>query len=271
MTQSTLKFLALSLLFNLLQTVAMAADLQRGLEAYQRQDHAAALAQLVPLARQGNPEAQFYLGVMYDDGDGLTQDYGQAFSWFRKAAEQGHAQAQRQLGKLYFHGLGVEKNLVRAYAWFNLAMAQGDNRFGLGRNSLKMVQAEMSTAELKEAQNLSRLFRERYGKPTTTLAASTPPPAPTPVSISPPPRASSGGFRIQLASLSSQAQAGAETQRLQRRHAALLGNLEFSIQSARLDRGTFHRIQVGPLSHAQANSLCETLKRQNQPCLVIGR
>jgi len=251
--------------------VAMAADLQRGLEAYQQGDYAAALADLEPLARQGDPEAQFALGMMSDNGEGVIQDYGRAFRWFRKAAEQGHAQAQRQLGRLYFHGLGVEKNLVQAYVWFNLATAQGDDRSGLGRSSLRMTAREMSTAELRTAQDLSRAFQQKYLAPSTTRTTSTPPPAPRPARIVRPALASGADFRIQLASVSSQSQAGSEKQRLQQRHPALLGHLEFTIQSARLTRGTFHRIQAGPMSHAQASFLCEALKQQNQPCLVIHR
>ena len=272
MTSSTLKFLAVTLLLNLLPTVAMAADLQRGLEAYQQGDYAAALADLELLARQGDPRAQFALGMMSDNGEGVIQDHGQAFRWFRKAAEQGHAQAQRQLGRLYFHGLGVEKNLGQAYSWFNLAAAQGDDRSGLGRSSLRMTAREMSTAELKAAQDLSQAYQQRYPPaPSATVTASKPPPTTTPDRSVQPAHSSGRDFRIQLASVRSASQAGSERQRIQRRHPALLGNLEFTIQSARLTQGTFHRIQAGPMSHAQASFLCEALKRQNQPCLVIRR
>ncbi len=46
------------------------------------------------LAKQGHAEAQFFLGVMYRHGRGVSQDYAEAVKWFRKAAEQGHALAK---------------------------------------------------------------------------------------------------------------------------------------------------------------------------------
>ncbi len=50
------------------------------------------------LAAQGDAHAQFNLGVMYDKGRGVSQDYAEAVKWYRKAAEQGHASAQHNLG-----------------------------------------------------------------------------------------------------------------------------------------------------------------------------
>jgi len=269
MTSSTLKFLAVALLLHLLPTGAMAADLQQGLAAYQQGRYTAALALLGPLAEQGDPQAQFTLGLMSDNGEGLIQDHGQAFRWFRRAAEQGHGRAQRQLGRLYFHGLGVARDPVQAYAWFNLAAAQSDDPSGVGRHSLRLAAAEMSATQLAAAQRLSRTYQQRYAKPTAPVTVSTPPPAAPPTRTAPPAPASGDDVRIQLASMSSASKAGAEGQRIQQRHPALLGNLQFTIQTARLSRGTVHRIQAGPMSQAQASFLCEALQRQNQPCLVI--
>jgi hypothetical protein len=46
-------------------------------------------------AAQGYAEAQYNMGVMYRDGEGVSQDYAEAAKWFRKAAEQGDANAER--------------------------------------------------------------------------------------------------------------------------------------------------------------------------------
>lgn len=45
-------------------------------------------------AKQGDAEAQLNLGVMYEKGLGLTQDYIKAFEWISKAANQGDAKSQ---------------------------------------------------------------------------------------------------------------------------------------------------------------------------------
>jgi TPR repeat protein len=44
-------------------------------------------------ADQGNADAQFYLGLLYDNGKGVPQDYAEAVKWLRKAADQGLADA----------------------------------------------------------------------------------------------------------------------------------------------------------------------------------
>jgi len=49
-------------------------------------------------AEQGDASAQFLLGGMYDNGQGVTQDYKQAVKWCRKAAEQGVALALSSCG-----------------------------------------------------------------------------------------------------------------------------------------------------------------------------
>lgn len=59
------------------------------------------------LADMGNDEAQFGLGVMYENGDGVPQDYRQAAVWYRKSAEQGLPLC----APLFSPGLTLQKNL----------------------------------------------------------------------------------------------------------------------------------------------------------------
>ena len=69
-------------------------------------------------AEQGDAGAQFNLGIIYDNGKGVKQDFGEAVAWYRKAAEQGHAGAQFNLGFMYDNGRGVEENHSEAVAWY---------------------------------------------------------------------------------------------------------------------------------------------------------
>ena len=48
-------------------------------------------------AAQGDARAQFNLGIVYEEGHGVSQDYGRAVELFRKAADQGHAEAQQKM------------------------------------------------------------------------------------------------------------------------------------------------------------------------------
>ena len=80
--------------------VSESADLQKGLNAYNKGDYATALREWKPLAEQGNADAQFNLGQMYRRGDGVPQDHKTAVKWYRLAAEQGYAFAQYNLENL---------------------------------------------------------------------------------------------------------------------------------------------------------------------------
>jgi TPR repeat protein len=76
-------------------------------------------------AEQGDAEAQYNLGVCYNDGDGVEKNSTQAVYWYRKAAEQGHAKAQNNLGVCYNDGDGVEKNYTQEVYWYRKAAEQG--------------------------------------------------------------------------------------------------------------------------------------------------
>lgn len=89
------------------------------------QDYAKAAQWFLKAAQQGNVRAQYNLGAMYDLGEGVPQDYAQAALWFRKAAEQGNANAQSNLGAAYANGQGVPQDYGQAAQWYQKAAAQG--------------------------------------------------------------------------------------------------------------------------------------------------
>src|SRR5580692_11794527 len=77
----------------------LAADpFEDGVNAAERGDYVTAIQLWRPLADQGNAFAQFNLGNMYRNGQGVRQDYAAAVSWYRKAADQGYIPAQFNLG-----------------------------------------------------------------------------------------------------------------------------------------------------------------------------
>lgn len=102
------------------------ADMEVGLAAVDRGDYAAALGEFQAQAEQGNATAQFFLGVMYNKGKGVTQDYHEAVKWYQKAAEQGHAKAQFNLGVMFDDGKGVAHDYAEAVKWYRKAALQGD-------------------------------------------------------------------------------------------------------------------------------------------------
>ncbi|HHF5487715.1 TPA: tetratricopeptide repeat protein [Haemophilus influenzae] len=100
---------------------------QQGSEATTRGDYQTTFKFLLPLAEQGNAEAQLMLGVMYARGIGVKQDDFEAVKWYRQAAEQGYANAQAILGFSYLLGQsGVQVNKSLAKEWFGKACDNGD-------------------------------------------------------------------------------------------------------------------------------------------------
>ena len=84
---------------------------------------------LRPLAETAHhPYAQYYLGIMYLNGQGVAPDPKEAGRWLTSAAEQGVAQAQYRLGQLYAKGQGVSKDMEIAYAWFGVAAHLGNTQ-----------------------------------------------------------------------------------------------------------------------------------------------
>ena len=81
--------------------------------------------ELLPLAENGDAEAQFNLAGMYAKGYGVVMDEKKSFDWYKKSAEQGHAKAQYNLGVMYLIGSGVTKSLSDAKHWLRLAYDNG--------------------------------------------------------------------------------------------------------------------------------------------------
>ena len=140
MTTPKAKFAGLALIaalcagFTFGLTAPAWAGWDEGVAAYHRRDYVTALREWRPLAKQGNAEAQYNLGVMYDKGRGVPRDYAKALQWWRKAAEQGVAGAQYNLGIMYDTGRGVPQDYAEAARWYRKAAGQGDAtaQFNLG-------------------------------------------------------------------------------------------------------------------------------------------
>jgi TPR repeat protein len=107
-------------------TASLTQDLNKGLAAAQSGDYATALREWRPLAEQGNAGAQYNVGVMYDNGQGVPQNYKAAIKWYRMSAEQGNMFAQYNLGNKYYHGKGITQDYKEAVSWYRKAAEQGN-------------------------------------------------------------------------------------------------------------------------------------------------
>jgi TPR repeat protein len=132
---------------------AEAATFRQGVSAYNRQDYVLASRILIPLAEQGQPAAQTYLGYMFETGRGVPQNYTEAAMWYRRAAEQGDSQAQYSLGLLYDRGQGVPRDIVEASKWLNLATAAAPPGAREARLRIRdAVTSKMTRGEIAQAR-----------------------------------------------------------------------------------------------------------------------
>jgi TPR repeat protein len=118
-------------------------------------------------ADEGSRLAQYLLGVMYQLGETVPQDYAEAAKWVYRAADQGLAVAQFVLGEMYALGQGVPEDHVRAHMWLNLSDARAAQIEGgqkLARDAQEMRDAlarKMTPAEIAEAQHLAREWKPK--------------------------------------------------------------------------------------------------------------
>ena len=110
-------------------------------------------------AEKGHASAQYNLGVMYKNGDGILKDYKEAAKWFKSAAVQGDAEAQFGLGKMFAEGEGAPQDIVQAHAWMNLASSNGK---GIAAKKRDQIAKEMTLDEISEAQALAREWQMKF-------------------------------------------------------------------------------------------------------------
>ena len=105
-----------------------------------------------PVAAQDLRE-WFLRGTYYHYGFEVPQDYAEAAKWYRLAAEQGYISAQFALGYLHEQGQGVLQDNVMAHMWYNIASANGDADAGGIRDE---TAKNMTRADISIAQAMAR-------------------------------------------------------------------------------------------------------------------
>ncbi len=134
-------------------TITYAQNFDKAVKAYEAGDYTTAAKEFRLLAEQGDAGAQNILGLMYDQGEGVTQDYTEAVRWYRLAAEQDYASAQFNLGYRYSIGQGVPQDYVLAHMWLNIAVASGLEDAMELRDTMALI---MTSDQIAEAQQHAR-------------------------------------------------------------------------------------------------------------------
>lgn len=157
------------------------AGFAEAMAAYRIADYATAYREFLPLAEGGMAAAQYRLGLMHENGQGVKRDLAEAEKWYARAAEQGYSSAQYNLGFVHYaqndiagttqwwsraaergdeqamfslgfmfaEGDRAPRDTVQAHMWFDLAAAHGSAEAAQKRDELAR---RMSAAELSEAR-----------------------------------------------------------------------------------------------------------------------
>lgn len=156
-----------------------------GIKAFEQKNFSSAFAHWLPAAKNGDVNAQFNLGYMYERGLGTARNNDKAQNWYemasrqgnpeaqhrlaslyydqgkyevavslyRKASEQGLAEAQADLGASYGLGQGVPQSYIYAHMWSHISSLNG---FDKGIRLTTGLAEFMSPSEISIAQYLAR-------------------------------------------------------------------------------------------------------------------
>lgn len=181
----------------LAMSCAWAGDYEDGIAAMRRGDRASALIKHEIAAANGDARSQAVLGVNYENGTGVVQNYVEAVRLYKLSAAQGYSGGQYFLGNAYakgigvlqndseavmlfklaaaqnnvfaqvrladsyLNGIGVQQDQIRAHMWYNLIATRGDPEMVTKRN---LIAAKMTPQEIAEAQKLARECQTRNFK-----------------------------------------------------------------------------------------------------------
>ncbi|MBT3487718.1 MAG: hypothetical protein HOK24_18815 [Desulfobacula sp.] len=99
-----------------------------------QQDNSQSFNKFLELADHGDIDAQYSLGMIYEDGKDVTQSFTQSLYWYERAAEGGHPKAQYHLGCIYYIGTEVTIDYQKVVYWYKKAAERGNEfaQFCLG-------------------------------------------------------------------------------------------------------------------------------------------
>jgi uncharacterized protein len=106
------------------------------------------------------------LALLYENGEGVTQDFAKALSLLRKAAvddgknffdQNADPMSQVNLGRFYFEGKGIPQNYLLAYMWVNIGIANLTNKDNLefAKELRERITSHLSQSQLLRGQAMT--------------------------------------------------------------------------------------------------------------------
>ncbi len=231
-----------------------------------------------------------------------------AFHWFQNAAKQGDPQAQYQLGEMLLNGEGVKQDKVAAYSWFSLASEQNQPQAIVKQAQLK---TELNRSQIERANALiltnrdnhlitdkppglpdlvnevnvknkeNQLLAKQSSVDTSLLKTREKPPSEKldepakPTQINPetkPKSVMTTVYRVQVGAFRSRQQVDIALTQLTEKSAAIVQKYETTITEPdeNAAKPDFYRIQLGNFAAKyEAATLCQNLTKNKQACFVV--
>jgi len=122
---------------------------------------ALSFAEWLPLAQDGNPEAECQVGVAYLNGTGISQDFSRGLYWLKKSSDDGFPYARFVLADVYSRGYaGVPVNQELAYYYATLAAASSSLPEKFRDRAVKIRDASaklLTTAQVARVQSMAAM------------------------------------------------------------------------------------------------------------------
>lgn len=161
-----------TILLGLLSIVTYGQDAQQlnkeSKEYLMKKDFKSAFPLLQRAAEMGVPEAQYNLGLCYQEGIQTEKNDSIANHWYLKSAEQGWTDSQFKISFSYATGRGIEVNAERTFYWthkcaekndydciFNLITCYKDG-FGTSKDMDKVIEWAVILAKQENPEDLSK-------------------------------------------------------------------------------------------------------------------
>ncbi len=117
---------------------------------YEKKQYDEALQWFRKAADQGNLDAIDYIGLCYENGNGVEQNYAKAVEYYQLAADKGYDWAQYHLADCYYNGNGVQKSTNKALELFRKAEEQGLEE---ASEAIKEIEEEKTIAAQQRSNN----------------------------------------------------------------------------------------------------------------------
>lgn len=155
---------------------AVPKNLEVAVQSVQKGDTAQAIRHLLPLAKNGDAEAQFMLVSLLRSTDAKQSNH-----WLVAAANNKHPAASHILGLMYLQGNGVAENLQLALKWLKIAAEggvtaaqlqlgqfyrSGPNSIQDDNEALKWISKAATAGNMDAQFKLAEMYQFGYGVPT---------------------------------------------------------------------------------------------------------